>query len=52
MNIDSTGRIIQFAEKPKGTDLKAMVASLYLSHLFFELQFLVIDLIKILSGLL
>ncbi|KAJ6730951.1 GLUCOSE-1-PHOSPHATE ADENYLYLTRANSFERASE LARGE SUBUNIT 3 CHLOROPLASTIC [Salix viminalis] len=24
MKIDSTGRIIQFAEKPKGTDLKAM----------------------------
>ena len=25
MKIDETGRIIQFAEKPKGSDLKAMV---------------------------
>lgn len=25
MKIDGTGRIIQFAEKPKGSDLKAMV---------------------------
>jgi glucose-1-phosphate adenylyltransferase len=36
MKIDSTGRIIQFAEKPKGTDLKAMVVSLYLSHFFLS----------------
>lgn len=25
MKIDSSGRVIQFAEKPKGDDLKAMV---------------------------
>ncbi|KAG6785758.1 hypothetical protein POTOM_007342 [Populus tomentosa] len=38
MKIDSTGRIIQFAEKPKGTDLKAMVVSLKLIPLFSGLS--------------
>lgn len=28
MKIDNAGRIIQFAEKPKGPDLKAMVIKL------------------------
>ena len=27
MKIDATGRVISFAEKPKGADLKAMVSS-------------------------
>lgn len=30
MKIDSTGRVIQFAEKPKGSELKAMVVQLIL----------------------
>jgi glucose-1-phosphate adenylyltransferase len=36
MKIDDTGRIIQFAEKPKGPDLKAMVGK-FTSLLLFEL---------------
>ena len=31
MKIDETGRIIQFAEKPKGPDLKAMVHALLIN---------------------
>ena len=27
MKIDATGRVISFAEKPKGADLKAMVST-------------------------
>lgn len=27
MKIDDTGRVVQFAEKPKGADLKAMVVN-------------------------
>lgn len=36
MKIDNKGRIIQFAEKPKGLDLKAMVGE-FTSLLLFEL---------------
>lgn len=33
VKIDSTGRIVQFAEKPKGADLRAMVRILHISFL-------------------
>lgn len=40
MKIDDTGRILQFAEKPKGSDLETMVDNIdaisYLLELFFS----------------
>lgn len=36
MKIDQSGRIVQFAEKPKGIDLEAMVITAYFDsfHVF------------------
>jgi hypothetical protein len=54
MKIDNTGRIIQFSEKPKGPDLKAMVCkftSFYCLTLFqfsfYIVSFLGISLSKV-----
>jgi len=52
MKIDNTGRIVQFAEKPKGPDLKAMVVSPIIILFFMSSNILILYLIKIPFGLL
>ena len=52
MKIDNNGRIVQFAEKPKGPDLKAMVASPIIILFFMSSGILILILIKIPFGLL
>uniref|UniRef100_A0A6N2LCK9 Glucose-1-phosphate adenylyltransferase n=1 Tax=Salix viminalis TaxID=40686 RepID=A0A6N2LCK9_SALVM len=51
MKIDNNGRIVQFAEKPKGPDLKAMVASPIIILFFMSSDILILFLIKIFSHL-